>query len=137
MSNEIAKQTTEAVTIFQPQNMQTMGEIAIDSYKRNNNSHAKAIARGQELLKRIATEGMTDELDKELAEYIRLIGVTVKKMNNLRSPVTKMFDMVRKAYTSFENEIDPSKAGTVPYQVQQHRNAYAKKKHEEEERRRR
>lgn len=136
MSNEVTTTAAE-VAIFQPQNMQSMGQVAIDSYNRNTISHDKTIARGNELLRRIAAEGMTDEIDKELAEYIRLVGVTIKKMNGRRSPVTKMFDMVRKAYTSFENGIDPSKAGTVPYQVQQQRNAYAKKKHEEEERRRR
>ena len=137
MSEELAKVTSTEVAVFEPQNMQMMGEIAIDSYKRNNTSHANTIKRGQELLDRIKVEGMTDELDKDLAEYIRLVGITVKKMNSRRSPVTKMFDMVRKAYTSFENGIDPSKAGTIPYQIQQHRNAFAKKKHEEAERRRR
>lgn len=137
MSNEVSQVTTAEVAIFQPQNMQTMGQVAIESYKSNNSSHDKAIARGEALLARVKKEGMSDELDKELAEYIRLVGVTIKKMNGRRSPVTKMFDMVRKAYTTFENGIDPSKTGTIPYQVQQHRNAYAKKKHEEEERRRR
>ena len=137
MSEELAKVTSTEVAVFEPQNMQMIGEIAIDSYKRNITSHANTVKRGQELRDRIKVEGMTDELDKDLAEYIRLVGITVKKMNSRRSPVTKMFDMVRKAYTSFENGIDPSKAGTIPYQIQQHRNAYAKKKFEEEERRRR
>ncbi len=137
MSNEITATATYEVALFQPQNMQTMGETALDSYQRNNRSHDNAIARGQVLLQRVATEGMTDALDKELAEYIRLVGVTIKAMNGRRSPVTKMFDMVRKAYTAFENGIDPAKAGTVPYQIQQHRNAYARKKHEEEQRRQR
>lgn len=137
MSNELEKVTSTEVAVFEPKNMQSMGEVAIDSYNRNTVSHEKTIARGQELLARIAREGMSDELDKELAEYIRLVGITIKKMNGRRSPVTKMFDMVRKAYTAFENGIDPAKVGTIPYQVQQHRNAYAKKKYEEEERRRR
>lgn len=137
MSNVLVKQTTEAVAIFQPQNMQSLAQLAPQSHIQNTNSHDACLARGQELLDRIKAEGMTDAIDKDLEEYIRLVKLTIKKMNNRRSPVTQMFDMVRKAYTVLENEVDPTKAGTIPFQVQQHRNDYAKKKHEEEERRRR
>lgn len=133
MSNE----TTTAVAIFQPQNMQTTSELAVQSHQKNISSHDACLARGRELLARIQSEGMSDALDKDLEEYIRLVKITLKKMNTRRTPVTQMFDLVRKAYTSLENEVDPGKNGTVPYQVQAHRNAYAKKKHEEEERRRR
>ena len=36
-----------------------------------------------------------------------------------------------------ENSVDPNKTGSIPYQIQQERNAYAARKREEEERRRR
>ncbi len=58
-------------------------------------------------------------------------------MNGKRTPVTQLFDQIRKVYTSMENDVDPTKADSIPNQLQAHRNAYAKKKHEEEERRRR
>lgn len=80
---------------------------------------------------------MTDELDKTAATYLERTRRTVKAMTELRSPVTKLFDQVRKEFTTLENDIDPTKAGTVPYQLQQLRNMYAAKKREEEEAKRR
>ena len=129
--------TTTELTVFQPDNMQSLAQLAPQSHLQNTNSHNACLARGQELLDRIKAEGMSDNLDKDLEEFIRLTKITIKKMNSRRSPVTQMFDLVRKAYTTLENEVDPGKAGTIPYQIQQYRNAYAKKKHEEEERRQR
>lgn len=80
---------------------------------------------------------MTDALDMDIAKFIEKAKVTVKKMNGKRTPVTQLFDQIRKVYTSMENDVDPAKADSVPNKLQAHRNAYAKKKHEEEERRRR
>lgn len=80
---------------------------------------------------------MTDELDKTAATYLERTRRTVKAMTELRSPVTKLFDQVRKEFTTLENDIDPTKAGTVPYQLQQLRNMYAAKKRAEEEAKRR
>ena len=80
---------------------------------------------------------MTDELDKTAATYLERTRRTVKAMTELRSPVTKLFDQVRKEFTALENDIDPTKAGTIPYQLQQLRNMYAAKKREEEDAKRR
>lgn len=83
---------------------------------------------GKNLLSEIeAAGGMTDELDKKSASYIEKAKRTIKKMNEIRSPVTKLFDQIRQEYTRLENAIDVTKAGTVPYQVQQLRNEYAAK----------
>lgn len=76
---------------------------------------------------------MSDELDQQVASYIEKARKTVKKMNEARSPFTKMFDEMRKAFTTIENDIDPTKAGTIPYQLQGARNAYATQKRAEEE----
>lgn len=80
---------------------------------------------------------MSDALDIDIAKFIEKAKATVKKMNGKRAPVTQLFDQIRKAYTSMENDVDPAKADSVPNKLQAHRNAYAKKKHEEEERLRR
>lgn len=128
---------TNALTVFEPKNVQTLSELAPQSYKENQLSHFRCIEVGKQLLERIKTEGMSDALDMELAKYIEKAKITLKKMNGRRSPVTQLFDQIRKAYTSMENEIDPTKAVSIPGQIQAQRNAYAQKKHEEEERRRR
>ncbi len=128
---------TQALTIFEPRNVQTLAELAPQAYQGNSLSHLRCLEVGRQLLDRVKRDGMTDALDMEIAKFIEKAKITVKKMNSKRTPVTQLFDQIRKAYTSLENDIDPSKTDTIPYQLQQQRNAFAKKKHEEEERRRR
>lgn len=127
----------QAMTIFEPHNVRTLAELAPQSYRDNLLSHTRCLEAGNHLLARVKQEGMTDALDMDIAKYIDKAKITVRKMNGKRSPVTQLFDQIRKVYTSMENDVDPSKAGSVPGQLQAFRNAFAKKKHEEEERRRR
>lgn len=127
----------QAMTIFEPHNVRTLAELAPQSYRDNLLSHTRCLEAGNQLLARVKQEGMTDALDMDIAKYIDKAKITVRKMNGKRSPVTQLFDQIRKVYTSMENDVDPSKAGSVPGQLQACRNAFAKKKHEEEERRRR
>jgi len=127
----------QSLTIFEPQNVQTLAELAPQSYRENQVSHTRCIEAGQSLLERVRREGMSDALDMDIAKFIEKAKITVKKMNGKRTPVTQLFDQIRRVYTSMENDIDPSKTDSIPYQLQQQRNAFAKKKHEEEERRRR
>ena len=77
------------------------------------------------------------KLDMQCANYINKARNTVKKMNTNRSAITKIFDQIRSEFTGMENSVDPNKTGSIPYQIQQERNAYAARKREEEERRRR
>lgn len=128
---------TQALTIFEPRNVQTLAELAPQSYKENQLSHTRCLELGNQLLARVKQEGMSDTLDMEIAKFIEKAKITVKKMNGKRTPVTQLFDQIRKVYTSMENDVDPAKADSIPNQLQAYRNAYAKKKHEEEERRRR
>ena len=127
----------QAMTIFEPHNVRTLAELAPQSYRDNLLSHTRCLEAGNQLLARVKQEGMTDALDMEIAKYIDKAKITVRKMNGKRSPVTQLFDQIRKVYTSMENDVDPSKANSIPNQLQACRNDYAKKKHEEEERRRR
>lgn len=128
---------TQALTIFEQKNVQTLAELAPQSYRENQLSHTRCLEVGSALLLRVKKEGMTDALDIEIAKFIEKAKLTVKKMNGKRTPVTQLFDQIRKVYTSMENDVDPTKADSIPNQLQAHRNAYAKKKHEEEDRRRR
>ena len=127
----------QALTIFEPRNVQTLAELAPQSYRDNLLSHTRCLEVGSALLLKVKKEGMSDILDIEIAKFIEKAKITVKKMNGKRTPVTQLFDQIRKVYTSMENDVDPAKADSIPNQLQAYRNAYAKKKHEEEERRRR
>lgn len=129
MSSELA--------IIKQENIQTIVSAAPQSYSDNKLSCERCISAGQSILNTItASGGMTDELDKEAALFIEKARKTVKKMNEKRSPVTKLFDDIRREFTVIENAIDPTKADTIPYKLQQYRNQYAAKKRAEEEKRR-
>lgn len=125
------------MAIMRPENMKEIVLAAPQSYDLNQKSHDNCINFGQNILNNIQQQGMNDELDRQAAMFIEKARRTVKAMNERRSPVTKLFDQVRTAFTSMENDIDPAKSGTIGYQLQQLRNQYAAKKHAEEEARRR
>lgn len=130
--------STNALTIFQdPQNMRTLAELAPRSYDENLSSHTRCLEAGQALLDKVRQQGMTDTLDQEIARFIEKSKITLRKMNDKRTPVTQLFDRIRRGYTTLENEVDPSKDGSIPALLQAARNEYARRKHEEEERRRR
>lgn len=125
------------LAIIKQENIQTIVSAAPQSYNDNKLSCERCISAGQSILNAITTNGgMTDELDKEAALFIEKARKTVKKMNEKRSPVTKLFDDIRREFTVIENAIDPTKVDTIPYKLQQYRNQYAEKKRAEEEKRR-
>lgn len=121
--------------IIRPENMREIMQAAPQCYELNRTSRDNCVNFGQNILHAIHQQGMDDELDKQAAAFIEKARRTVKVMNERRSPVTKLFDQVRAAYTAVENEIDPTKTGTIGYQLQQLRNQYAAKKRAEEEKR--
>lgn len=121
------------LTIFEPQSVSTIAQVAPQAYQENSISRNRCIQFGKELLKRVETEGMSDGLDQEIASFIERAKKTLKKMNGKRSAVTQIFDTIRSAYTGLENEVDPAKKGTIPAQLQEVRNKYAAKKREERE----
>lgn len=127
----------QALTIFEPANVQAIAGLAPQAYQENALSHSRCLEAGRQLLARVTREGMSDALDMDVARYIEKTKLTVKKMNGKRSSVTQLFDQIRRVYTSLENDVDPTKTGTIPYELQQQRNTYARAKHEAEERRRR
>ena len=127
MSNEL--------TIIRPENMNEIIQAAPKSYELNRISRDNCVNFGQNILHTIQQQGMNDDLDRQAASFIEKARRTVKAMNERRSPVTKLFDQVRTAFTAIENEIDPAKSGTIGYQLQEFRNQYAAKKRAEEEKR--
>lgn len=121
--------------IMKPENIQQIIQVTPQSYTDNQKSHDNCVSYGQKLLQQIQQYGMNDEADRQAASFLDKVKRTLKVMNERRSPVTKLFDEVRKSFTLIEKDIDPAKLGTIPYQIQQYRNRYAAKKREEEERR--
>lgn len=96
----------------------------------NQNLLAKAQGRGQALLDTIAAEGMTDDLDKACNDFLVTCKVAIEKMNDRRSPITKMFTAIAKEFTTLEAPLDSSKPDSLYSKIQVERNLYAKKKAE-------
>lgn len=129
MNNELA--------IIKRENVEMIVSSAPQAFSENKVSNQRCLEAGNALLDKIQQQGMSDELDMQAASFIEKARKTVKKMNDKRSPVTKLFDEIRTQYTSMESEVDPSKKDSIPYRIQQYRNEYAAKKRAEEERKRR
>lgn len=128
---------SQELTIIKQENISTIVSAAPQSFQDNRISCQRCVSAGEALLKIIAETGMTDELDQQAAAFIEKARRTIKKMNERRSPVTKLFDDIRREFTALENVIDPAKSDTIPYRLQILRNQYAAKKRAEEEERRR
>ena len=127
---------TNQTLVIRQQDIDLIGTSLPSAYAQGVQSHDKCLARGNQLLDAIREHGMDDQLDQDVAKYIGASKATVKKINDLRSPATKLFDQFKKVFTTMEADIDPTKAGSIPNQLQQVRNQYAAKKMEEENRRR-
>lgn len=119
--------------ILREDNIRLVMSQAPQAWRDNQLSHDRCLASCQSLLDTIEAEGMNDELDQKADTYIRKSRNTVKKMNEQRSAVTKLFDEIRTVFTTLENDVDPTKKGSVPYQLQEYRNAYAAHKQREAE----
>lgn len=137
MSTEVSTNSTALAIASSAENVGIIVRNTPENYSKNQLSSGRCVMAGEKLLDEIKTKGMTDALDQTVAKYIEKTKRTLKELNERRAPVTKLFDQVRKEFTVLENNIDPTKAGTVPYQLQQYRNQYAAKKREQEEARRR
>lgn len=127
--------TSNTPAIIRPENIQTIVQAAPQSYNDNRTSHDRCIDFGRTILDAARAHGMSDDLDRQAAAFIEKARRTVRVMNERRSPVTKLFDEVRSAFTTLENGIDPAKPGTVGHELQRLRDQYAAKKRDEEERR--
>lgn len=124
--------SNQTLPILQRENIDTIVSSAPVAYSENQVSHQRCLDAGNAILSAIHQQGMNDDLDQRAAIFIEKARATVKKMNTKRAPVTKLFDEIRTQYTILENDIDPTKQSSVPYQLQKLRNEYAKKKREEE-----
>lgn len=107
---------------------------APDALGKNQKSIANCNSAGQAILDTIQGEGMTDELDAKVAEYLKKVNVTITNMKSRRAPVTQLFDRIRSIFTTDEKAIDPKDKSTIPGKIAAERDRYAALKREEERR---
>lgn len=110
--------------------LQNAGQIL----KSNTDRKEKAIQVGQNILSAIQEHGMTPELDERCRAYMVNVNNALADMKEGRAAVTQIMDELKKLYTQVENDMDPKKAGTVPANIQGHRDSFAKQQAEERRR---
>ena len=101
----------------------------------NKSFAEQIIVMGQKLMTKVESQGMSDELDTEIAEYIKSVKQVTKNMSDNRKGVTQALDLVKKYFTSIENEVSVKNTESIPYKLQQKRDEYARFKIEEERKR--
>lgn len=125
----------QETALVKQENIQAIVQLAPKAYETGKISHDKCLEFGNALLKKIEENGgLNDALDAQVADYLVRVGTTHKKINDARTPVTRLFDDIKKVFTALENDIDKTKTGSLPFRLQALRNAYAKQKFEAAER---
>ena len=101
-----------------------------NAIQENNNSLQNCIKAGENLL---AQSGeMTDELDAQIASYIKKASATKKAMTERRKGVTQVFDLVKSGFTKMESLLDSKSEESIIYKLQKKRDEYAALKVEQQ-----
>lgn len=94
-----------------------------NAIQENNTSLQNCIKTGENLL---AQSGeMTDELDAQIASYIKKASATKKAMTERRKGVTQVFDLVKSGFTKMESLLDSKSEESIIYKLQKKRDEYA------------
>ncbi len=89
----------------------------------NNKSLQNCISAGENLL--ALSENMTDELDTQIASFIKNATATKKAMTERRKTVTQVFDLVKSGFTKMESFLDSKSEDSIIYKLQKKRDEYA------------
>lgn len=94
-----------------------------NAIRENNTSLQNCIKAGEALL---AQSGeMSDELDAQIASFIKKASATQKAMTERRKGVTQVFDLVKSGFTKMENLLDKKSEDSIIYKLQKKRDEYA------------
>lgn len=125
---------SELITVTQLEDVVKNGGQILTSNKARTE---KAISVGNNILSAIAEAGgLDDQLDIRCNKFLVNCRDAKKEMEEMRKPITQMFDQIKKEFTSSENDLDIRKNGSVPFIIQSHRNEYVKKIEAEKEKER-
>jgi len=114
----IIKQSAEVT-----KNVASIKTDITNAIKENNTSLQNCIKAGENLL---ALSGeMTDELDAQIASYIKKASSTKKAMTERRKGVTQVFDLVKSGFTKMESILDSKSEESIIYKLQKKRDEYA------------
>lgn len=127
-SNQLQVITQQAAEVTK--NVASIKTDIVNAITDNNVSLRACIKDGETLL---AQSGeMTDELDAQIASYIKKASATKKAMTERRKGVTQVFDMVRAGFTKMESILDAKSEESIIYKLQKKRDEYAAYKLEQQ-----
>lgn len=104
--------------------------------QKNKERSAKALTIGTDIIDAIEQNGMSAELDARANNFLANCRKAKEEMNEARKPVTQILDTIKSEFTAAENALDVSKTDSIPFQIQQNRNKWAKHLKDEEEKKR-
>jgi len=105
--------------------VQSLPDVFTDAQMRSE----RAVAAANSLLEQ-AKNGMNDELDLQMVEFIKKARTTGELINKNRTPGTQLFQIITKSFTALESGIKDSIAG-----IEKQRNIYATWKAQEAKKR--
>ena len=135
--NQLQVITQQAAEVTK--NVASIKTNIVNAITDNNASLQACINAGENLL--ALSETMNDDLDAQIATYIKRASATKKEMTERRKGVTQVFDLVKSGFTKMEAFLDSKSEDSIIYKLQKKRDEYAAYKVElqrkaEEERKR-
>lgn len=122
--------TQNANLPFKVEEFTQIVKTAPDTLTKNQTSVKRCNDAGKTLIDTIDSIGEinSDELDAKAAEFISKAKITVKNMNERRSPLTQLLTKIQKEFTTLENQITLDNKNSFAAKLQDYRNKYAAKK---------
>ena len=118
--------STTSLELVKVEDIQALAQSAPIALTTNQSSVAKAEVVGAKLLEALKVNGMSQELDEQMNTYLVKCRTTITQMKERREPLTKMLTAISRAFTSLENKIDRDTKDSIPAQIQNARNEFAK-----------
>ena len=105
----------------------TIKSDVMQAVNLNKDIYYKCVTDGEQLLAQ-ADVAMDDNLDEQISTFIKGTKKGIVSMGENRKPITQIFDMVRKGFTTMEDMLSPKNENSVIYKLQEKRDEYAKQK---------
>lgn len=119
--NQLQVITQQAAEVTK--NVASIKTDIVNAITENNASLQACINAGENLL--ALSETMTDDLDAQIASYIKKATATKKAMTERRKCVTQVFDLVKSGFTKMEAFLDTKSEESIIYKLQKKRDEYA------------
>lgn len=124
--------TTQLIKVEAVQELVLSAPAAL---QKNNTIMLAGVKMADDLLSKIESTGMNDELDQACNDWQVKAKKGLSLMDEARKPITQMLTAITKKFTELEAPLDQKKADSKYSAIQEHRNLYAKKKAIEEQKR--